>query len=565
MEWVANGIIEREVKVLNSLRNIATTDVGLAKRVFGFTWLTDSAALGYAEPRALEALEKIGARDLTLGMLLTGYAWLADDVTSHENDALESLDGIGAQDPMLAELLARYPWVTDDISKDEGAALASLHSIGAADLALAKLVANYPWVGDDMTSYEVSALGSLGIIATDPTVLKLAVGYPWVVDGIKFVEQRALLYLSSIAQSQPELARLVAGLTWVANDMNFEKQDILALLDIHDPDKVRYMLGMARQPEESMDGPERWNLKLLHSLLRLLSLPPDTFEKLIVQPWFADGLDEEEAAFVTVLGTSHHYSPPVYRDLIQTRHTQSMTISLPLAGEVNLWAFSNIPFPPDENVVATIGDVVRTTESFLGVPFPTNTVVLLIIPETEQEFGPGGYIGSFMWLTRNGSNPMSTRTVYHETSHYYFAFGPSWLSEGGANFLEAYTSNRVGILSFDDRSKGLEEAVEDCAEIGAANIDQLNELLRTGPFRYYYGCSYSLGEYFLTSVFEMLGEEAMSSALREFYVLSDEGRLWMSGETIYRTFLKYTPEGLEEEFRELFRRLHGGPYADPGD
>jgi hypothetical protein len=72
-----------------------------------------------------------------------------------------------------------------------------------------------------------------------------------------------------------------------------------------------------------------------------------------------------------------------------------------------------------------------------------------------------------------------------------------------------------------------------------------------------------LGENFLTSVFEMLGEEAMSSALREFYTLSDEGQLWMRGETVYRTFLKNTPEGREEEFRELFERLHGGPIPDP--
>ena len=34
-------------------------------------------------------------------------------------------------------------------------------------------------------------------------------------------------------------------------------------------------------------------------------------------------------------------------------------------------------------------------------------------------------------------------------------------------------------------------------------------------------------------------------------------------EEIYGTFLKHTPPGLEDEFRDLYRRLHGGPFAFP--
>ena len=34
-------------------------------------------------------------------------------------------------------------------------------------------------------------------------------------------------------------------------------------------------------------------------------------------------------------------------------------------------------------------------------------------------------------------------------------------------------------------------------------------------------------------------------------------------EEIYGTFLKHTPPGFEDEFRDLYRRLHGGPFAFP--
>ena len=76
-----------------------------------------------------------------------------------------------------------------------------------------------------------------------------------------------------------------------------------------------------------------------------------------------------------------------------------------------------------------------------------------------------------------------------------------------------------------------------------------------------------MGEHFLLSVFETIGEEATASALRELYLFSREGQrpeehgLRVTEESIYHTFLNHTPPGLKEQFRNLYRRLHGGPYA----
>ena len=42
------------------------------------------------------------------------------------------------------------------------------------------------------------------------------------------------------------------------------------------------------------------------------------------------------------------------------------------------------------------------------------------------------------------------------------------------------------------------------------------------------------------------------------YLMSGE----QGEEDFYRVFLKHTPPGLEDEFRDLYRRLHGGPAAD---
>ena len=54
----------------------------------------------------------------------------------------------------------------------------------------------------------------------------------------------------------------------------------------------------------------------------------------------------------------------------------------------------------------------------------------------------------------------------------------------------------------------------------------------------------------------------MSAALRELYLLPETEGREQGEEDFYRIFLKHTPPGLEDELRDLYRRLHGGPYAD---
>lgn len=71
-----------------------------------------------------------------------------------------------------------------------------------------------------------------------------------------------------------------------------------------------------------------------------------------------------------------------------------------------------------------------------------------------------------------------------------------------------------------------------------------------------------MGEHFLISLFELLGKDAMTAALRELYLKPQlEGRD-ITEEDFYKTFLKHTPPGLKDDFRALYRRLHGGVYQE---
>ena len=289
--------------------------------------------------------------------------------------------------------------------------LRSLNDIAARSLELTRVVSGLPWITDDMTAYESGALRYLaGIAKTDLELAINAAGSPWVTDGIVSHESFALNDLVFMADWNPEFAR--------------------------------YALGF------STDAPVRArDVYLISDLYRLHGVRTEQIEHLIGQPWFTDGLDPEERAFIITLNSP---DPDWFYDLVETRFTQSATISLPLTGEVDLWAFRHTPFPSDEDLLVVMEQAVRGAERFMAVPFPMNDVIVLFLEESKYLGGFGAlHVYDHIRVARSGDSLVTDATVYHEVAHYYFSvgIGPTWLVEGGADFMVSYIRDWLGLGS----------------------------------------------------------------------------------------------------------------------
>ena len=159
----------------------------------------------------------------------------------------------------------------------------------------------------------------------------------------------------------------------------------------------------------------------------------------------------------------------------------------------------------------------------------------------------------------------------HEAAHYYFGgpSGPRWLHEGAAEFVESYINDHTGVQNLSDRRTDLSMTAQaNCIWIGTENIRHHAYLMKyVYQFRYDNDCEYYSGHHFLLNLFETMGGEAMSSALRELHLLGEdnsqsEGRANTEDE-IYYVFLQHTLSERVEEFRDLYRRLHGATAAFP--
>ena len=63
-------------------------------------------------------------------------------------------------------------------------------------------------------------------------------------------------------------------------------------------------------------------------------------------------------------------SPSTYADLLESRFTLYREISLPFKRTARLWAFQNVPFSPQDDILTVLENAAVAAEEFTGAPIP---------------------------------------------------------------------------------------------------------------------------------------------------------------------------------------------------
>ena len=530
-------------------------------------------AIGNVSRGDLWRLIGFASKDIELAGAVASLPWFLDGVRGGVQHALDALEDIASQDHELARLLTDAPWLEDGIVSTENNVLRDVRSIALMDLELARMTKSLPWLYDTITDGESAAILTLARIASeDPKLARTSASLRWFVDGLNRNEHGALASLAGIASLDQELAGLVVETPWFDDGITDDESAGLGAVRASLDALSEIGLGDSELLEIAMEIPwleAGWSRDLyryyLLSLLWTFQMQgTDALAQLTARPWFADGLSEQEAALVVTLSGVGDAS--LYRDLLEAYHTQNKTVSLSLAGDVSIWVIQTGAFPAEEDLLTIIEDSARVMEEFLKVPFPTTDIILLVADEVHNWTGTGGFhAGTYMVLNRYDGNEVEVPYVPHETAHYYMkgSLGPTWLVEGGAEFLVAYINDLTDV-------QGLKARRIEVARKTQNHCIDYNELENIRHLDYVFGgraimrCQYTMGENLLHVLVETLGEAAMRAALRELYLLtldpvSDDA----VEERTYLTFLKHVPADRKEAFRELYQRLHGGQFAFP--
>ena len=498
----------------------------------------------------LEAREKITStwlRDAASGELIIQAPWIVDGITDAELEALEDLIVLSAFEPELLSTLLSLPWVADGLDNIEWATFEGLLRAGRDDIRLLRLLAASDWVAEGAGQSDPligDVIDSLrGVSQRDAYLVPMLVSAPWLADGVTPTEGLLLSLL-------PEYVRGNRTSSTALSD-NVELVDHVGIL----------ARGLTNQAPD---------VRIINALLNVTSdsFYPDTLEQVTSQAWFRDGLDDVEAARVVILlGILDHSDR--FQELLQEPLVPDKTFSLPLAGDVRIWLLQQEDVSvPTEDLLTIIESSARISEDFVGAPFPTTDIIVEAV-DYGTDCRPS--FGRMRW-----SEYCESEGPAHEVAHYYFFYGnPDWLSEGAANLVQGYVNDALGVETLADRRTRL--ALEVTRWADEKGIENLGHYLhyREVDNDYRYAdvlgpALYQLGEDFLHKLSDAMGRAAMSAAINELHLPAWDyfqppsgGHYVRSEESVFDTFLKHTPPDREEEFREVYRRLHSGAFAFP--
>jgi len=520
---------------------------------FTYSWLVD----GISDPdqMALNGLLLTDGINRDLAMFVASSDWFADgtnstDMYSGELYSLQVLQLIAQKSRSLGDLLRSFTWLQDDLTDNETVALRNLNRIAETDLQFTLDMASAPWVKDGLVAYEVGALGSLGA-----------------------------LFLTD-----PDLARQLLANTVHVPVWSSDIRIITALQDL------------ASRTDSQGNRTDR-------------------YDRIVNTPWFRDGLDARERALINALSIVGINDDAIdierqidhdshFSRLLKHQHTRSLTLSLPLTGSFRLWVFDNEPIPEGHNILSTFAQGLRGAERIVNSPLPFNDLVILTTRGSIENFGAdetASFTGVLhLWPQTIevrqdgivGIHESRTNLIYQIVASLYFdesagpnypyyehpdprarLLKPKWLARSAPEFVNAFTNDWQGSRSLADQNHAWEtEARSKCAENGYSNIFELSLQKRTvlytraEPLRH---CADLYGRMLLYRLFDTLGEERMSLAMRDLHVLAErdgerknaEGVLTPSDKDIYRTFLTHAPLDLRDEVRHWYHHIHGGPFV----
>lgn len=376
----------------------------------------------------------------------------------------------------------------------------------------------------------------------------------WVADGITGSEQRVMDYVQALGRVDPSMSQRLAGSVWLSDgvtddelqvvahlsDLAIEHPDLAVLISTV-PDQTSRHIGSVLGAMESILGQsERW-------------LPLQS------QPWFQDELGDADGALTeeqgALMGVLSLCGDEFFQDLVQSPHVLSETISLPLAGEVDLYVAGDREVWL-EDTIESMAVALPELETLMGTPLPSARIVAHVYPNPPGSTGGGLHFPDFS-IIRVGDADKST--LYHELAHYYFrpTEFPDYLSEGGADFLASYLANLFGDSQlYPSEGLGFLQSwiLENCAAGGRANVQEWMDNVDAHEV-----CHYWVGEQFLQGMYRSLGHDVVFSALRELYGRGSATGIVQTEDEIYEAFLAHTPQSRRDEFRLWYDCLHGRP------
>ena len=572
--WLADGISEDERLVIKTLTLLAREDISVAEQVVDLNWLGDE--ISEDERWAVRWLRDIGRQNPGRLAIILGLQWLNGPFSEDIKWTILNTRDIARENAGLADELLDSAWLQDELTGEERITLAYLSDILQEDKPLAQTLAGLQWFQDGPIQREAWAIGDLRDIAReDVSLARQVLALPWLHDEITQDERSITYDLKELAASDRSSATSVLNLMWLQDDITASERRTLR--ELRGVVKRDASLGrlLIDSPFLQSDVTSR-TIEAIKSLGFLEKRYPKVYADLTGQGWFADGITSDDAALILVFGhSSQYFDPDRLQHLLADHRVESKTIVFPLGAEIASTSIQSTQERARQDIVSLVEESAQEIELFMDIPFPMDDLILLFagcegLAYSEDCNFRGLHAGNHIVVDPRLAIKDARGTLIHEVAHYYLnsrSHVPLWFYEGGADFLEAYVEIQLYGETLESRKRWVDQRnIPFCRVKGINSIQRLIEKLAADGYQKHREsevswCNYAYGEALFLHLYETIGESAFRTAWKDIYHSGATSGSNLAEQEIYQKFLEHTPEERLQEFKEVYKRWHGGQFV----
>ena len=242
------------------------------------------------------------------------------------------------------------------------------------------------------------------------------------------------------------------------------------------------------------------------------------FQVLADHPIFQDGIDDTETVLIAAVGTFAKSPGKIDRFLSSggaAIETAVAGTKLTPALKVSIIRTARQPRP---GTLELVRDAVEFNENLIGLPLPTDHVIVVLDEATLSKGSAGTNYGFAVSYLPKYEQQQDTREwrqlqmgLIHEVAHYYWSGNIGWIDEGLPNITEYLYGLDNGF------SRGQLQPLPKGCEAHDLKMLSKND---PKPGSAVYECAYYLGQLLFQDLLGALGEPAFGLRLRELYPLT---------------------------------------------
>ena len=265
---------------------------------------------------------------------------------------------------------------------------------------------------------------------------------------------------SWLEYDQPLMASDIKTAWWVADGITttFETMGVQSLISLviwAEVDRATLLHILESPFLESIEPPDTW---ALNELRYFAENEKPYFDRLMEQPAVQNGITDSTAKLIGALYVLDYDRD--LRPLVQHTYMAERVVDLPVSGKTYLTVL-RVGQTPATATLDRLGAVVRALDNHLQLPLPHN--ILLVI--SDKAYNSGGtpldsdyytglnYGGQMVVLEELDTEVTGLWGLYaviaHETAHYIFKNGPTWIVEGFSEGAQELLAWAIGGESLD--------------------------------------------------------------------------------------------------------------------